>query len=58
MSHITDTDYILVMATKLEVRKSIYRQAVLLGYPEARLLFIHNDVAYTPFDGHYKRMVK
>lgn len=44
VSHITDTDYILVMATKLEVRKSIYRQAVLLGYPEARLLFIHNDV--------------
>ena len=44
MPHIADVDYILVMPTKLEARKSIYRQAILLGYPEDKLLFVHNDV--------------
>ena len=44
LSHIEDVNYILVMPTDLEARQSIYKQAVLLGYPEEKLLFIHNDV--------------
>lgn len=43
LAHIKDVDYILVLASNLEARQSIYRQAVLLGYPENKLLFIHND---------------
>lgn len=44
LAHIKDVDYILVLASNLEARQSIYKQAVLLGYPEEKLLFIHNDV--------------
>lgn len=43
LQHIEDVDYILVTAANLEARQSIYRQAVLLGYPEEKLLFVHND---------------
>lgn len=44
LSHIADVEYILVTATNLEARKSIFKQAVLLGYPEDKLLFVHNEV--------------
>lgn len=44
MAHIDGVDYVLVTASNLEARQSIYRQAIRLGYPDKKLLFIHNDV--------------
>ena len=44
VAHIDGVDYVLVTASNLEARRSIYKQAIRLGYPDKKLLFIHNDV--------------
>jgi len=42
LKQLTKVDFILVPASNLEARKSIYHQAIQLGFPDEKLVFAHN----------------
>lgn len=41
-----EVDYVLVLASSVKARRSIYQQAMKLGYPDEKMIFVYNTITH------------